>query len=193
MKIPSDWISFTQPWQETPDAEFQQSRVQLRWKNNALILEVELTDAQIISGATAHNQRLFLLGDTLEVFLKRPELDSYLELHVDPQNFRTALRWPPGGIESCRESDGTPLENFQIDPECFGSRVENFPGGWRVEVSVPPQLLDWTEFAPGQSLLVSVCRYDYAESDGTPILSTISSHEVKNFHDWTDWLVFATV
>lgn len=193
MKIPTNWISLGQPWQEKLDAEFQQTRVQLRWKKDALIFDVKLTDAQIISGATAHNQRLFLIGDTLEVFLKRPELDSYLELHVDPQNFRTALRWPPGGIESIRESNGTPLENFCIDPECFGSRVEIFPGGWRVEVSVPSELLDWTEFAAGQSLLVSVCRYDYAESNGTPIFSTISSHAVKNFHDWTDWPAFTIV
>ncbi|MEO7931715.1 MAG: hypothetical protein ABIT76_01010 [Chthoniobacterales bacterium] len=182
----SSSIALTQPWQETPDAGFQQSRVQLHWEPAALHVSVQLDDTRIVSSATGHNQSLHLLGDTLEVFLKRPESESYLELHVDPQNFRTALRWPPGGIERVRENTGTRVEDFRIDPESFGSRVQIFPDAWHVAITVPPVLLDLETWSRGQTLQFSISRYDYAE--GTPILSTVAAHAVKNFHRTTDWL-----
>ncbi len=187
-KSESSSIALTQPWQETPDAGFQLSRAQLHWQPDALHVWVELDDLQIVSQATDHNQSLHLLGDTVEVFLKRPESDSYLELHVSPQNFRTALRWPPGGIERFRENNGTRIEEFRIDSQCFGSRVQIFPELWQVEITVPPALLDMETWSPGQTLQFSVCRYDYAEWNGTPILSTIAAHQVKNFHRPADWL-----
>lgn len=193
MKIPSDFILLGQPWQEKLDAGFQQSRVQLDWKPDALHLRFELEDAHIVSTATAHNQRLFLIGDTAEVFLKIPGSNDYLELHVCPGGYQTAFRWPDGAIETIRESHGTPLENFQIDPESFASCVEIHPGGWNVDFTIPPVLLGCETWSVGQSLQLSVCRYDYAEFAGTPIISTIASHRVANFHEWRDWPVFLLV
>ncbi len=181
-------IPLGQPWQETPDAGFQPAQVQLHWEPAALHISVQLDDTHIVSRATAHNQSLHLLGDTVEVFLKRPESDSYLELHVSPQNFRTALRWTPGGIERVRENTGTRVEDFRIDPDSFGSRVQIFPGSWHVEITVPPALLDLETWSVGQTLQFSVSRYDYAEPDGTPILSTVAAHKVKTFHRTADWL-----
>ena len=196
MKIPragtdSSFIALTQPWQAEPG--FQDGQVHLAWESHSFQLRVEMTDAQVVSSASADSQWLYLLGDTLEVFLLEPGAPAYFELHISPDNFHNALRWPLGAIEGVRQENGTRLEDFQIAPDCFASRVTLSPRGWDVEIDIPPQLLGRAAWTHGQELLISVSRYDYAESNGTPILSTTSAHRVKNFHLIEDWRKFTLV
>ena len=186
-QTPTHPIALSQPWLETPEPSFQLGRVQLQWKSDALLLRAELDDLAIVSAATAHSQRLFALGDTLEVFLKRPESEEYYELHVNPRNFRTAMRWTPGAVDNIRASDQGRIEDFVIDPALFSSTVEKSGISWTVDIEVPPALLGVDEWRVGQVLYFSVSRYDYAEWDGTPILSTIATHPVINFHRIEDW------
>lgn len=177
-----------QPWLETPEPHFQPSTVQFAWSATHLHVRVELQDHHLFSTATDHNQSLYLLGDTLEVFLMLPGAPEYYELHVSPHNHRAFLRWPIGAIQHLRKGDGRRVEDFQENPHCFASGVELLEKMWKVWIDIPSTLLGLEHYSAGQQLLLSVSRYDYADLETPPVLSTIAAHPIKNFHRTEDWL-----
>ncbi len=180
-------ILFAQPWQETPDADFQAARAWLNWSGSDLIIRAELDDRDIFSEATAHNQPLFLLGDTFEIFLMRSGADEYFELHVSPENYHAVLRWQRGGIDQVRDGQKT-LADFHGSPDAFSSDVTRSAAGWTVEAQIPSALIGLDRLTAGQHCLLSLSRYDYAGPGAKPVLSTISAHPIKNFHRTEDWL-----
>jgi len=176
-----------QPWSETPEAGFQPAAVQFHWSDTALHVRAILTDAHIFTTATEHNQSLFALGDTFEVFLMLPDAPEYFELHVSPLNHRAFMRWPLGGIAEVHAHQRA-LADFRETPEAFASEVRRTAGGWEIDVDVPSTVLGVEKFVAGKQIHVSICRYDYSSLEMRPVLSTIARHEVKNFHRTEDWL-----
>ena len=180
-------LFLAQTWQETPELTFAPATAHLHWSETHLHLQLEFTDNPIFSASTAHCQDLFRLGDTAEVFLMLPDAPHYYELHVSPHNHRTFFRWPLGAIDRVR-SDGLSLNDFKENPDAFQSSVQLLENGWNINFDIPHSLLDLANFKPGQRLRVSICRYDYRDLLTPPILSTVSSHKVKNYHLTEDWL-----
>src|ERR1035438_3559835 len=70
---PATPVSSQQGWLAKPDPNFAPMTVRSGWRPDGLFMFAELTDADIFTQATAHNQRLWELGDTFEIFL-RPEI-----------------------------------------------------------------------------------------------------------------------
>lgn len=184
---PSTPLSLAQPWIDTPEPGFQQANARLNWSDSTLHIHISLDDLHIFSEATESNQSLHLLGDTVEVFLMLPDAPQYHEFHVSPQNHRTALRWPLGGIEKVRYQ-GVPLEDFRENPDSFDTRVHQLEHGWEADFDIPASILGLEAYTIGQALFVSVSRYDYTDLERPPVLSTIAAHSVKNFHRPEDWL-----
>ncbi|HEX8372032.1 MAG TPA: hypothetical protein VF585_04580 [Chthoniobacterales bacterium] len=184
----SEAIPLGQRWLEMSEDGLQPASAKLGWTPQGVHVRVEIADAGIVSAATDDNQSLYLLGDTVEVFLQCSGQNEYLELHVSPRNHRTALRWPLGAIEKVRENTGARIEDYRIDAACFKSYVELTATGWIADITIPPQVFGLEAWPSGLEVLFSVSRYDYAEVGGEPILSTIANHRVRNFHLTADWL-----
>lgn len=168
-----------QPWQDQPSDGFQPTDVRLAWTAEALFVEVELADDDIVTRATADQQRMWELGDVFEVFLQVEGRREYVELHVTPNNMRLHLRLPDVAA-------AVPFDEMLVHPVGFESTAERVGSGWHVTMTVPAAVLEIAGFDAGMCLRVSFCRYD-AATTGRPVLSTTAAHPVINFHRPHEW------
>ncbi len=90
----ADGCELCQVWPAKPEADFASATVRTGWREDSLLVFAELPDADIFSRATGHNQRMWELGDVLEIFLSPENSVSYVEFHVTPTNYRLQLRFP---------------------------------------------------------------------------------------------------
>ena len=89
----ADDCGLRQAWLAAPEPDFTPATVRAGWRGNSLLAFVELEDADIITRATAHNQRMWELGDVLEIFLSPENSASYVEFHITPNNLRLQLHF----------------------------------------------------------------------------------------------------
>jgi hypothetical protein len=180
-----------QAWLEKPESSFAPAKAQTGWRNNSLLIFAELTDADIFTRATAHNQRFWELGDTFEIFLRPIEQQTYLEFHVAPNNLRLQLRFPDADAVK-RAAKTNSFENFLIHGESvFQSQTWTQPENsrWLVfaeilarAVAEKPKPLAESEW------LFSFSRYDCARGRIEPVISSTSPHTPPpDFHRQHDW------
>src|SRR4051812_47158826 len=82
-----------QSWRNNPEEGFMPATVRAGWRNDTLLLLAELQDNDIFTTAKNPNERLWELGDTLEIFLRPVEQSAYVEFHIAPNNLRLQLRF----------------------------------------------------------------------------------------------------
>jgi len=152
-----------------------------------------VSDSDIISRATADNQWIWTLGDTVEFFLKPGKhQDFYTEIHVACNGYLMDL-----GIPSRQKffSKEVGMEDvIKFDSHSI-RRVVTFPerGAWAVELRTP-----WTAYglaaapAPGAVWQLAVCRYNYWSDRKEPEFSSTAFLQAPNFHRLEDYhdLVF---
>src|ERR1051326_2605619 len=63
-------VALGQAWLTTTEPEFAGAIVRTGWRDDSLFVLAELTDGDIFTRATGHNQRFWELGDTFEMFLQ---------------------------------------------------------------------------------------------------------------------------
>src|SRR5258706_5882095 len=72
-------VRLHQAWCARPVAGFAPAVVRTGWRDRALLVLAELTDADIFNRATKLNERAWELGDVLEIFLRPFDRDGYVE------------------------------------------------------------------------------------------------------------------
>ena len=156
-----------------------------------LSVHVRYEDSDIFSTATANQQRMWTLGDVVEVFVKPGlERSDYWEVHMTPNDFLMDLHIPSrAGMRS-----GEHTWEDIITPESgtvYQTMVAD--GSWSAELTIP-----WSAFgqegvpSSGTTWQVAVCRYNYNGGLEGPELSSTAPLTVRSFHlyeDYTD-LVF---
>ncbi|MFY8217254.1 MAG: hypothetical protein ACOVMP_11715 [Chthoniobacterales bacterium] len=184
--LPRHSHELSQPWSQEPDADFQPGTVHMAWTPQALNIDANLVDVELITMAKRDNEMLWSLGDTFEMFLKLADEPEIAELHVAPNNTRLHLAMP--GPRGRRTPDSSPLqfEEMCVSPVGFTSSVVLTAKGWIVKAMIPPAVLGLNEFERGEHLRVSFSRYD-ASSGKEPVLSTTASHPVIDFHRPHEW------
>ncbi len=175
-----------QPWAKEAQPELRPAVVHLSWTPTELIVEARLTDDEIFSAATQDNERLWELGDVLEIFAMVEGRREYVELHVAPNGRRMHLRIPGVGGRATPDAEPMPFEQMFVNPVGFGGEATVEPDGWRVRARIPAEVFGLATFAEGQRFRVSFCRYD-ASSHSEPVLSTSSPHPVVAFHRPDEW------
>lgn len=149
-------------------------------------------DSDIFSTATANQQKMWTLGDVVEVFVK-PGVDrtDYWEIHVTPNGYLMDLHIPSrAGMQS-----GEHTWEEIIAPESgttFQTRVAD--GFWLAELTIP-----WAAFglserpAAGTTWQFAVCRYNYegGRLEGEELSSTAPLQKAS-YHRYEDYdnLVF---
>ena len=172
-------LPFTQAWLPEPEPEFRPGTARISWNNGHLNLLAEMVDDEVMTTTTANQQRLWEMGDVVELFFQQVGESGYHEHQITPNGFTLSLFYPD--ILSIAEVRGGRrcLEEFLSESPLRAIAAKNSEG-WRAElcVGLPGN--------PGDQILVSCCRYDYG-SGRSPIISSISPHPVRDFHRPQDW------
>ena len=193
-------IRLGQAWLDAPERDFAPGVVRTGWRDDALLVFADLSDADVFTRATRHGERFWELGDTLEIFLQPQPGQAYAEFHVTPNNLRLHLRFatPPSPRPGAA---GDPFEVSLVRDEDFGSRTwtDATRRAWCVLAEIPAALLP----APGgrrvgssgptpaglaESLWrFSFGRYDYTRGRTQPVISSSSAHSEPRFHRPEEW------
>src|SRR5208282_2825457 len=166
-----------QAWLEGEEADFQPSSVRVGWGDELLFVLAELSDLDIYSDATAHNQRMWKLGDTFEMFLRPAEQQSYAEFHVTPNNFRLQLRFPDADTITRIRGKLETLDDYLIHEQVFHSTTSVHPSGrkWVVLAEIPAKAVcERPKPLPGSRWFFSFSRFDYSRSRSEPVISSTS-------------------
>jgi hypothetical protein len=165
-------------WNDAPEPDLRPTTVSATFSDGRLHVSAELTDDDVFSDATAHNQRTWELGDAFEIFARRDDSEEYVEVHITPENIKLHLRFDDFG-HTGRINDDISL--VAADPDEITSTVERTPTGWRATASVP------LDAGPGDLIRVSFCRYDASHGRTEPTLSSSSPHNLLRFHRPHEW------
>lgn len=149
------------------------------------------SDSDIFSKATADNQRMWMLGDVAEFFIKPGATRSdYWEIHVTPNHYLMDLHIP----ERERFTGGEVTWEEVIAPDSKTRRnVKVLEGKWAVEMCIP-----WKAFSlqriplAGTRWSFAVCRYNYNGGLENPEHSSTANLTELGFHRWEEFaeLVF---
>lgn len=176
-------LPLLQTWLSTPESGFLPGTANFTWKGGMLNLKVDLIDEEVITTATAKQQRLWEHGDVVELFVQRDGEPGYREYQVAPNGFTLALSYPDlTGVAAVRKGERMIDEFFldDISDTSFKASGELTETGWVVRFSIP------LAGVPGERIRVSCCRYD-AGTGRAPIISSTSPHPVRDFHRPQDW------
>jgi hypothetical protein len=172
--------------------EITSGLVRAAWSGTMLHLLATLEDDSIFTRATRSNQALYLLGDCFEIFLKFPEVPSYLEFHVAPNNLTLQLLYPSQAVfASCRHlPEAEFIDRFSLRHDGLISRTFVDPASrkWHVFASLDLRLLSPSlETLAGRELEFNFGRYDYSPDHPEPVLSCTSVLSRLDFHAVEEW------
>lgn len=167
------------------------STVDLSWSATGLHFLARLADLDVGTRARGPGERLWELGDVLEIFAGSPGAEAYLELHVAPNGCTLQLGWPSVSIlTAMRARNERDLGAFVRTEPLFRAEPRLVPDGWEVEGVVFAQALESLNPAGcghGTRWALSFSRYDYGAEAVAPLLSSTSPHPVADFHRRSDW------
>lgn len=179
--------SFGQAWLGHEEPDFAPGVVRLGWRDSALLVFAELTDADLFNSATALNQRAWELGDVFEIFLRAAESDGYIELQVTPNNHRLQLQYRSAADVQLARKAGA-LGDFLIWSNAFHSRTWISDKGWNIYAEIPALSVPGADERPENTQWrFSFGRYDYTRGRKEPVISSTSPHGAPDFHRQQEW------
>ena len=178
-----------QHWLLQAEPGFAPAVVRAGWHDQSLLVLAELADADIFTRATAQNQRLWELGDVLEIFLRPVGQPSYVEFQITPTNQWLQLIYPDArAVEGAQAiSDMGP---YLVWGKAFHSAVwlDRQRQRWFVFADIPASAVCRN---PGSlannQWLFSFSRYDYTRGEAAPVISSTSRHTKPDFHRQNEW------
>ena len=152
---------------------------------------VRYEDSDIFSRATADNEKMWMLGDVAEIFVKpgvkRPD---YWEIHITPKAFLMDIHIP--SLQKMQEGEVT-WEELVAPNSGSRRKVAVHDGLWAAEIVIPWQAFD-CQAQPEQSTAwqFAVCRYNYNGGLENPELSSTAHLGEPGFHRYDEYtdLVF---
>lgn len=178
-----------QSWRTELESDFAPGTVRIGWRDETLLVFAELEDADIFSRATRPNQRLWELGDALEIFLRPVDQPAYSEFQVAPNNQQLQLRFASAEA-AARARKSNSFDDKLIHPLTFTSRTWVRPGigAWQALVEIPAaSVRDGSGPLPGTKWSFSIGRYDYTRGRAEPVVSNSSALTQPDFHRLTEW------
>lgn len=178
-----------QAWRTEVEKNFAPATVRVGWQGQCMLFLAELKDADIFTFARHPNERLWELGDTLEIFLRPVDQSAYAEFHIAPNNRQLQLRYSNAAAVQQSRLTGSLGDALVPDME-FESRTWVFPerSQWYVLAKIPVLAVTQKLISlPGPSWLFSVSRYDYTRGSANPVLSSTSAHSQPDFHRQAEW------
>jgi len=182
-------VSMQQAWRSEPEPAFAPGVVRTGWRDRSLFVFAELTDFDIFTNATGHNQRLWEIGDAFEVFLCPAGQEAYAEFQVAPNNLQLQLHFPDAGWRGRVSKEDAVLKAL-MPPHSFRSRtwVEAGARQWCVLAEIPSaSVCEEARPIEGDLWRFSFSRYDHTRGSQSPVISSTSPHPVPAFHRQQEW------
>lgn len=181
-------LEFSQQWLSCLDATFLPGSVRIGWHGTDFFYFATLQDAHPSTRATAHNQRLWLLGDVLEVFAGIHQEPAYLEYHTAPNDMALHLLWPDSSALAAANASPEGITPYIIQDPTAKAISRTTPQGWQVL----GRICLFSAFSkPVGSLNNSIWDINFGRYDYTADQSTISSTSPlsqPNFHRRSEWV-----
>lgn len=178
-----------QSWLVEPEADFAPATVWTGWRNDTLWVFAELEDTDIFTEATKPNERLWELGDTMEIFLRPADQTAYSEFQVAPNNQQLQLRF--ANTEASKDAQKkNSFANALVHSISFKSKtwVRSGSDCWHVLTEIPAAVVqDSPAPLPGLRWHFSFSRYDYTRGRPQPVISSTSAHSQPDFHRQAEW------
>ena len=171
------FFSFSQPWLPEPEPRFHAGSVEITRHTGSLHLNAELSQHRIGTKATSHQQRLWELGDVLELFVQRIGAQDYYEYQIAPNGMMLSLHYPDQEAVSAVRNGERGMEEFLCDLPLEGKTIVT-PDGWSASLSVP---------ASGEQFRMNCGRYDYSFGFA-PVVSSTAPLTKRDFHRLDEWL-----
>ena len=185
----ADDCGLRQAWLAAPEPDFTPATVRAGWRGNSLLAFVELEDADIITRATAHNQRMWELGDVLEIFLSPENSASYVEFHITPNNLRLQLHFSDTATLRQAQAENR-FDHLLLPDGVFHSRawVQAEDKKWFAFAEIPTAIVCGADTPlAGMKWCFSFSRYDCVRGRSEPIVSSSSPHAQPDFHRREEW------
>jgi hypothetical protein len=182
-------IPFRQAWLESEEFHFAPGEVRVGWRGSSLLVFAELNDTFIFNHASDHNQQMWLLGDTFEIFLRPAEQETYVEFHVTPNNHRLQLRYESTDAAALAKQNGC-IRSALMHAPMFKSVtwVQDEAERWFVFAEISARSVIGRDVTlSGQRWRFSFGRYDYQRDREQPVLSSTSLHAEPDFHRLEEW------
>ena len=170
---------FTQSWLPEPEPAFCPGIAKITIGKGKLYLLAELTQTQVATTATAHQQRLWEQGDVVEFFIQRVGDEDYYEYQIAPNGMILSLHYPDRAAIAEVRNGVSKMEEYLSDLPIEGSATVT-PIGWNAILTIP------VTTSIGDHFLVNCGRYDYS-SGIAPVISSTSTLIQRDFHRLEDW------
>lgn len=176
-----------QAWLPAVETGFTPAMARVGQRGNSVAVFAELEDADIFTRARALNQRMWELGDVLEIFLSPEHSASYVEFHVTPNNHRLQLRFP--NTQALRYAQqANSFDAFLLTGPVFHSQTWVEGEKWFVYAEIPSmQVCVGDVPLAGARWRFSFSRYDFIRGRHEPIISSTSPHAQPDFHRREEW------
>eukprot|EP01059_Diplonema_ambulator_P012067 TRINITY_DN22203_c0_g1_i1.p1 TRINITY_DN22203_c0_g1~~TRINITY_DN22203_c0_g1_i1.p1 ORF type:complete len:246 (+),score=41.23 TRINITY_DN22203_c0_g1_i1:72-740(+) len=184
-------MKMIQGWKGVGHGPEEGGHAYIGWEDRGVVVYSYFEGAMAWSTSTADGQRLWELGDVVEVFLHHTRGTEngwekpYWEVHVNPNGHKMELHIP--NRDSWLKGD-TPWE-VAAQPSGMEYTTRVLETSWATEI-----LLPWSIFggppAPNTVWGLSVCRYNYRPDDTKlqdPELSSTSSYKELSYHRLEDF------
>lgn len=182
------------PASEAHRAGFLPAEVHTAFLHEDLWIWASMRDEAIGSAVSQLNECTCTMGDVFEIFLHPEMQDSYIELHVTPENHHFQVRFPSRDA-MFRTDELGPFDKWLLWEDVFESWTRVEAGQWQVLARVPmhefcdsEEVMDEILAGSGE-VCFSYCRYD-ATPGQKPVLSSTSVHREVSFHRLHEWRRF---
>ncbi len=166
---------FTQSWLPEPEIGFHAGSVEIVWNDGVLLFQAELQQPLVSTRATAHQQRLWELGDVVEFFVQKTGDSGYHEYQIAPNGMMLALHYPDSkSVVSVRNGERR-MEEY-LSPLPIGNAALTH-SGWSASLIIP---------VAGHRMRLNCGRYDYSMGPSA-IISSTSHLTQRDFHRQQDW------
>jgi len=181
---------FSQAWRDKRERGFRGGKVRIGWRGDRLLYLTDLTDRDVVTAASKRNDRMWELGDVLEIFAGEHENPYYIEYQTAPNGLVLQILWPDASALQ-RTDGGTKLKAFILEDDAAVARVRRTRNGWQVYGEIPAASVQARKSSrktlKGTVWDLSFGRYDYAADGKTFMLSSTSPLTKASNHRRHEW------
>lgn len=173
------------------ETQREKGSVKLLWNENYLYIGVTMEDSDVVAEGEKDQTHLFLMGDTVEVFLKPADDTYYWELYGTANNKKTSYFYPSRARRLPSSFKYKPAKNITVIASVDGTRNDwqDRDNGWSVEIAIPAELLTQfgAKFNESSKWTILVARYNYSrylqvvENSSAPRLSDLGNHVFEEY------------
>jgi hypothetical protein len=173
-------LTFSQSWLPENEPAFHPGVVHIELGDGILRFQADLNQPKVGTSAIAHQQRLWELGDVVELFVQKVGATDYYEYQIAPNGFTLALHYPDQAAVAAVRRGERKMEEYLSAAPLSSAHASETSTGWNASITFPVM------GQPEDLFRVSCGRYEYG-TGVIPIISSTSPHPVRDFHRPQEW------